>query len=294
MGRGSYGDFSHLDRYFAAVDWLDEHKIKIDWIQSLSGQDYPVRPIVEIERAFSLAEVDGYLHYAPVFPDRTPADADWGVGPEYRLATPFDTKLRFEYRHWRVGRPSVTKQRWLRPIMALNLIQPWIRVSLDFSTIGIRRKVIFKDNFICYGGSYFSALSIECVRYVRNFALEHPDIVRFFRGLAGPEELFMQTALINSGRFRFNPHGTHYVDFSRSRSNHPKILGFEDLDKILRSGAFWARKFDTFYDSAVLDFLDHRVRGEATASEMGVQRERGPAGFAVNDHFRDFYKCTRN
>jgi hypothetical protein len=277
MGHGSYGDFSHLDRYFAAIDWLDEQGIEVDWIQNLSGQDYPLRPIADIERTLSLAEVDGYLNYMPALPDCTPAAADWGVGRERRLSRPVDIKMRLQYRHWRVGRPSPAKQRWLRPLMALNLVQPWIRISLAFSTIGVRRKTIFNDNFICYGGMFFCALSMECARYVRRFAAERPDIVEFFRGLAGPEELFMHTALINSGRFSFNPHGTHYIDFTNSRNNHPKVLGLEDLDAMLASNAFWARKFDAATDSAVLDFLDSRVRSDAVVGDADLSDDRARA-----------------
>ena len=51
---GGYGDFSHIDRYFAAVDWLDEHEIEFDWMENLTGQDYPLRPIAEIERGVVL------------------------------------------------------------------------------------------------------------------------------------------------------------------------------------------------------------------------------------------------
>ncbi len=271
MGRGGYGDFSHVDRFLGAIDWLDEHGIEVDWIQNLSGQDYPLRPITDIEHTLSTAAVDGYLQYMPTFPDRTPADADWGVGLKRRLARPFDIKMRFEYRHWPVGRPSETKQRWLRPIMALNLVQPWIRVSLAFSTIAVRRReTIFDDEFICYGGMFWCALKIECLRYLRTFMNEHPDIVAYFRGMAGPDEVFMQTVLINSGRFKFDPHGTHYMDWTNSRNNHPKILGQEDLEMMLASGAFWARKFDASSDSAVLDSLDHHVRGTATIGDMGL------------------------
>jgi hypothetical protein len=172
--------------------------------------------------------------------------------------------MRFEYRHWRIGRPSAAKQRWLRPIMALNLIQPWIRVSLAFSTIAIRRrKTIFNDNFICYGGTFFCALSMQCARYLRTFASEHPEIVNYFRGMAGPDEVFMQSVLVNSGRFRFNNRGTHYLDYTNSRNNHPKVLGVDDIDNMLASGAFWARKFDASADPAVLDALDDRLRAAA-------------------------------
>src|ERR1700729_3290825 len=32
--RGGYGDFTHLDRYFAAVDWLDDNGVDYDWLEN--------------------------------------------------------------------------------------------------------------------------------------------------------------------------------------------------------------------------------------------------------------------
>lgn len=262
-GPGGYGDFSHLDRYFKAVDWLDDHGVKFDWLQNLSGQDYPLQPIEDIEQAVAGSTFDGYIQYAPVFPERTPADVDWGAGPQYRLCSPFDTAMRFDYAHRWIGRPTPAKQRWLRPVMITNLIQPWVRVSLGFSTVGIRRKsTIFNDDFICYGGSFFSILSADCVRYARDFARANPDVVRFFRTMPAPDEVFLQTVLVNSGKFRLNPDGKHYIDFSKSRNNHPKVLGMADMPAMLASGAHWARKFNPDTDSEVLDLLDQYVRRE--------------------------------
>jgi hypothetical protein len=265
-GPGGYGDFSHLDRYFAAVDWLDAHGVDFDWLQNMTGQDYPLRPIADIERVLADSSVDGYLQYAPVFPERTPPDVDWGAGPQFRLCKPFDTHMRFDYRHRWIGRPTLAKQRWLRPVMILNLLQPWFRVSLGFSTVGIRRKTtIFNDDFICYGGSFFCVLAAPCVRYARDFARENPDIVEYFRTMPAPDEVFLQSVLVNSGKFRFVPYGTRYIDFSKSRNNHPKTLGVADLPAMLASGAHWARKFNPAADSEVLDILDRHVRKQSAA-----------------------------
>ena len=256
---GGYGDFSHIDRYLAAVDWLDDHGMQYDWLQNLTGQDYPLRPIADIEQAISVGGFDGYMQYAPVFPERTPVDADWGACPAYRLCTPFDSAMRFDFSHRQFGMPSELKQRLLRPFMVVNYVQSWFTVSLAFSTIGLRRKsTIFDDDFILYGGSFFCALSASCARYARDFAAQNPDIVKYFRTMAGPDELFLQTSLVNSGKFRISPAGTHYVYFPGGRYNHPKTLNTTDLPKMLASGAHWARKFDS--GAEVLDVLDRRVR----------------------------------
>jgi hypothetical protein len=260
-GPGGYGTFSHIDRYFAAVDWLDEHGVEFDWLENLTGQDYPLRPIGEIENILSSTEADGFLQYAPVFPDRTPRDADWGAGPKFQLCRPFDASMRYDFRHWRMGRPTLAKQRWLRPLMAIDWIQPWMRLSLAYSAIGVlRQKTLFNTNFICYGGLFFCTLSSQCVHYARAFARDNPDVVAFFRTTLAPEEIFFQTVLVNSGKFRLVPDSQRYTDYSNSRNSHCKILGLGDLDAMLASGAHWARKFDSDRDAAVLDILDRHVQ----------------------------------
>jgi hypothetical protein len=170
--------------------------------------------------------------------------------------------MRYQYRHWWLGKPAPAKQRWLRPLMAVNLVQSRVRLSLAFSAIGLRRRgTIFTDGFICYGGWFFCTLSAACVRYARDFARDNPDVLAFFRTVLAPEEVFLQTVLVNSGKFRFEPDSKRYIDMTASRNNHSKTLGVADLDAMLASGAHWARKFDPEHDEAVLDMLDQRVRG---------------------------------
>jgi hypothetical protein len=257
---GGYGDFSHLDRYFAAIDWLDANGIEFDWLENISGQDYPLRPIAEIERTLAETSVDGYMFYAPVFPDLTPDGADAGAGKA--LCAPWDAAMRYQYRHWWVGKPTLTKQRWLRPLMTLNLVQPWARLSLAFSTIGLRRRrTLFSDEFICYGGWFFCTLSAASVHYARDFARDNPEAVAFFRTLLAPEEVFLQSVLVNSGKFSFEPDSKRYIDMTGSRNNHSRTLGTADLDAMLASGAHWARKFDPEHDATVIDLLEQRIRG---------------------------------
>lgn len=259
-GPSGYGDFSHLDGYFAAVDWLDAHGVEFDWLQNMTGQDYPLKPIAEIEHNLVNSGVDGYLQYTPIFPERTPPYADWGAGPEFRLDTPFNTSMKYEYKSWRIGRPTTVIQRLLRPVMVLNLVQPWVRVSLAYSSVGVRRRnTKFSDDFILYGGSFFCALSAPCVRYVRDFVRDNPEIVAFFRSMLAPEEVFLQTVLVNSKKFRLVPDGKHYIDFTNSWNNHPKMLGVADLPAMFASGAYWARKFDSSQDAEILDILDRHL-----------------------------------
>lgn len=259
LHKGGYGDFSHLDRYFAAVDWLEENGIDYNWVENLSGQDYPLRPIPEIEAGHNSASFDGFLRYTAVFPERVPPDADRGE-EGYQLTPPFDAAMRYDYRHWRVGKATDFKYRLMYPLMALNLVQPWIRVSNSYAAVGIRRREsVFGPDFVCYGGSFFCTLRAECVRYVREFARANPGVVDFFRTVMAPEETFFHSVLVNSGQFKLSTDYKRYIDWTHGEHTHPKTLGVEDVPALLASNANWARKLDLAKDPKLFDILDQRV-----------------------------------
>jgi hypothetical protein len=261
LDQGGYGDFSHVDRYLAAVDWLDANGVEYDWLENLTGQDYPLRPIAEIEDTLTAADCDGFLLYSPVFPERVPQDADMGAASWYTLVRRVDATMRYDYRHWRLGRPTPAKRHGLRPLMAVNLVQPWIRVSNSYASAGVRRRdSVFGPDCQCYGGSFFCTLRAECARYVRDYARANPDVVAFFRGALAPEEVFMHSVLVNSGRFSFNLDYKRYIDWTGQRHTHPRTLGAWDLDNMLASGAHWARKLDLGKDARLFDILDQRIR----------------------------------
>jgi hypothetical protein len=253
-----------VDRYLEAADWLDANGVGYDWLENLSGQCYPLRPIAQIENALAALDTDGFLLYSPVFPERVPAGADQGAAAWYSLVRPFDARMRYDYRHWQLGKPSPAKERLIRPLMAVNLLQPWVQVSNGFSTVGIRRRrTVFGPGLHCYGGSFFCTLRADCVRYVSSYAKANPDVVAYFRTVLAPEEVFFHSVLVNSGLFRFTVDARRYIDWEGGRYNHPKTLGAEDAQAMLASGAHWARKLDLEKDPRLFDVIDQRVRPAA-------------------------------
>ena len=49
-----------------------------------------------------------------------------------------------------------------------------------------------------YGGGSLCALSHDAVRYISSFVEEKPEVVRFFRHVKMPDEIFVPTVLLNS------------------------------------------------------------------------------------------------
>jgi hypothetical protein len=244
---GGYGDFSHVRRYLDAVADLVDEGLAVDWVVNLTGQDYPVRPLAVAEAELATGGADGYLEH---FPALDPRRGAWPV----RRA-----RSRYLFGHRRIAALSPTAQRRLRPLQAVNRVQPFVRVHVSYGlTVGVRRRSPFGPGLELYGGSAYSSLSWRCVAYLREFCAARPDVVRYYERVLSPEESMFQTILVNSGRFRLVDDCRRYFDFRGSTLNHPRVLGLDDVPRALASGADFARKFD---DPAVLDALDAHLTG---------------------------------
>jgi hypothetical protein len=188
----------------------------------LSGQDYTARPTPEIEQFFQQQPGKSFVeHFALPVADKWPGEH----GGLDRIRYRYFERINYKTRTLRL------------PIL--------------------RRR--FPPGLQPYGGGAWCALSHDAVRYITSFVDQKPDVVRFFRHVKIPDEIFMHTVLLNSPlRDTVVGNDVHYIDWSHGGA-HPKTLGTEDYDRILESGKLFARKFDVRYDTTILDLLDaHR------------------------------------
>lgn len=247
---GGYGDFSHVRRYLDAVAWLRDTGRQPDWVVNITGQDYPLRPIADIEADLAGSPVDGYLEYFDCFGP----DSPW---PVHRA------RSRYLFRHKRLMPLTARRARQLRPLQALNRVQPLVRVHVAYGlAVGVRRRSIFGPELRLYGGSAFSSLRWPAALHLLETAETDARLVDVFRRALSPVEAFSQTVLLNSGRFRLVNDPRRYFDFRESRLNHPKSLTVDDLPRALASGADFGRKFDMTRDPGLFDALDRIVSGE--------------------------------
>jgi hypothetical protein len=241
-----YGDFSHIDRWLEAVDLLEARGEDYDWLCNISGQDYPLVPLAQAEKELVAGGADAYLQQFPVF---TPG----GKWPRSKGLT------RYAFSYARLPLPATVLRR-LRPLAAVNKVQPLLRFNWAYGAIGVRRRVpIPAADFV--GGSFFCSMSRDCALYVRDWTRQNPALVGYFRRVLAPEEVFFQTVLRGAGRFELANDSKRYFDFRGSTGNHPKVLQVGDLPRMESRGAHFARKLDERVDPALLDVLDERVLG---------------------------------
>jgi hypothetical protein len=244
---GGYGDFTHIDRYLAAVRHLDAVGEHFDWICNLSGQDYPVTHLDTVERELASTSYDALVELFPVFAP----ESHWSR----RTAL-----TRYHYRYRSVGTPSERFHARTRWLAAVNRVQPWVRFSPAYARLGRRTAWPFDGDLTCYGGSFFTNLSRRALDTLVQFVDERPEVVAWARGVLAPEEMFVQTVLANSPGLRLQADNRRYYDFAGSVGNHPRVLDLSDVATVVAGDAWFARKFTP--DSPALDAIDdHLARG---------------------------------
>jgi Core-2/I-Branching enzyme len=217
-----YGGFSLVEATLAGVDEIAAEGPAPGHTLLLSGQDYPLRAREEIEARLAEAGESSYVHHFAL------PSADW---PDERGG--LDRVERFHFERFRY------RTRLLRlPLVKRRLPE------------GLRP----------YGGSAFWALSAPALEYVRRFVGENPGVVRFFRHVLIPDEIFFQTILLNSPlRESIRNEQLHYVDWSGGGA-HPATLRAADVERALASGKLFARKFDAS-DTEALELVDAAALG---------------------------------
>ena len=241
------GGFTMLSGYLRAIDRLLAADAAFDWLVYLSGQDYPTLPLAESELSLAESGADGFITH-------------WDIGSP---ASPWGRRRGLRRYCYRYYDPPAWSRPLLRRLRFVNGLQPLVHIYLTYGVqVGIRaRNVPFGPAFPCYGGLQWHALSRPCVQYLADFARDRPDVVAHYRRTILPDESFLQTALVNSGRFRLVNDDKRYYDFGGSRDGHPRTLDRADLPRIIGGAYHFARKLDLERDPELFDRLDERVLG---------------------------------
>lgn len=107
-----------------------------------------------------------------------------------------------------------------------------------------------------YGGSSWWALSRECAMDVLARLRREPGLLRFFRSVDCPDELFFQTLVMNS-RYAGRVLGENfrYVQWPERGARNPEVLDEGDYERIAASRAHFCRKIDSSASARLLPRL---------------------------------------
>ena len=193
--------------------------IKYDFINLITGQDYPIKSAAYISRFLTENK-----------------------GKEYILYEHFNTG--WEEAKRRVEKYHLTDFQFKGKYLVENVI----------NFVAPKRK--FPVKMELYGKETFWTLSLECATYVVNYIDGNPKLRRFLRYTWGSDEFIFQTIIMNSPfRNKVVNKNYRYIVWPAGGSR-PNVLVTADFDNIMASDALFGRKFDINKDENIFDLLD--------------------------------------
>ena len=194
-----------------------------DFINLLSGEDYPIKPGAAIHTFWAQHLGHSFLEYEPE------GSAWWRANESHATRYHF-TEFSFRGRY---------VLEW-----ALNAVLPRRRPPLP---------ALYGGNM---GGWY--TLSRACAAYVVGYLDAHPRLRRYARLTWGSDEFLVHSIVLNSPLApTVINNNQRYIDWSGG-GHSPKVLTLPDLPALLASPRLYARKFDAGRAAEVLDALDQR------------------------------------
>lgn len=236
-----WGGWSHLRMLLAALERFAA-ELDPDWLMVLSGQDYPLRPLAQVEGRLATAGHDAYLAH--------PWQLDTGALPPPPTEEFF---LRYAYLHL--------------PAPGLPWFPRRLRRVVYFRErprrLGIRRaRLPFRDDLRCWVSSDWPTLNRRALDAVLRTAREERRLMRSYRRSVAPAESFFATALMNDPALKVSGDHRRFVRFQPGAPS-PDVLTSADIHELEASGAEFARKFDADVDARILDRLDELRRSRS-------------------------------
>jgi hypothetical protein len=218
-----WGDMGIVNATLRCMRWIRDEVPTFSWIVLVSGQDYPVVAPRQVESELLASQADAFLRWEFVPPFVTRCSTDWQRGTSHRY-------------YWHLA-PGTH-----RPI-------PIPRLPFYFDGVGL------------HAGSQWWNLGRRAVDRVIDDTAMLTYLARRLRSVLLPDEAFFQTMLLNSpAGLRLTCNDRRFYRFpTHGGSAHPETLTLRDLDAILTSDAFFARKVELPPSMELLDALDEHA-----------------------------------
>jgi len=196
-----------------------------EYINLLSGQDYPIKPASTIYEFFARHRGVSFLAFEP-------ETSAWWQHARSRVEQYHTTYFHFK------GQYVLQK--------LLNRVLPKRKFPLPYTLYGSA------------DGSWWT-MTATCAAYLVRFIDEHPRLRWFSLFTWGSDEFLLATILLNSPlKASIINENYRYIDWSAGGAN-PKTLTTQDFGRLAQAHKLFARKFDPALDSEVLDLIDQQL-----------------------------------
>lgn len=214
-----WGSFSMVQATLSAFEEIVASGIQYDYINLLSGQDYPLNEPSFIHQYLALHHGKQFMEFYSIY-------------DTWQEAIPRITKYHLVNYNMR-GRHKLEQ--------VINKLMPTRRMPKGLEPVG---------------RSQWFTITLPAVRYILHYLHDYPEVVRFFKLTWAPDEFIFQTILYNS-YFREDMvnDNLRYIDWSEAKAS-PKTLTIADITALEQSGCLFARKINIRTDKALVDAID--------------------------------------
>ena len=217
----NWGGYSIVQATLNGLEEILATGTPYDYINLLSGQDYPIKSTGEIHKFFANNRGKIFMHTLSV-------ENEWQEAitrvTQYHLPD-----VRFPGKHKTLG--------------MINKLAPRRKMPMGLEPVG---------------RSQWFTIPLPCAKYIVEYVQQHPAVTRFFKMSWAPDEMIFQTILYNSPwKKDMVNDNLVYVDWSNGGAS-PKTLTMADAKVLEQSGKLFARKFNAEIDTEILTLLDQK------------------------------------
>ncbi len=214
-----WAGYNTIKATFNCIKEITASGIEYDYINFLSGQDYPIKSAEYILDFFERNHGKQFIEYKDVY-------------KEWQEAIPRFTRYHFTNYTFKGKDRLAQLINWLTP----------------------KRKIPYQ--LVPYGKAMFWMLTPSRAMYVVNFVESRPVLERYFEHTWASDEFVFQTILMNSPyKNELVNNDYRYIDWSGGGA-HPKILTLEDFEKLKKSEDLFTRKVNLDKSADLLNALD--------------------------------------
>lgn len=212
----NWGSIDHLK----AILLLCRETVKypqIEYIHLITGQDFPIK---------SSKQITDFL--------------EENRGTEFLSARPLPLKS------WKNG--GLDRVLYYNPYELFNA-KSWQRIFIKTfvnlqKLVGFKRKLPY-DTHILYGGSTYWTLSRQAVEYFLSYLDTHTEVLNSFKYTFCAEEILLHTIIMNSPfKEKVCKDNLRFMVWEYRDGISPANLDERDYNEIIKSNAFFARKFE--------------------------------------------------
>src|SRR5262249_27329129 len=226
-----WAGFSVVHAFLMALRLMYESANLPEWFVLLSGTCYPTRPARDLLDEFSASCYDAYLDHRPVVAARAHSSA--------RICDPFVF-------HRPEDLPAAY-DRYLAPTFRVRALNRRFRPTVRSITLGSPALTSlfhpYSKTFSCFGGDHWFMARDTAAHSLLKDTPQRRKLIKHLSHREHADETFYQTMLCNDPNLKVCRENGRYAEWPRWAS-HPKVLALEDLEKIVASQAFFARKLD--------------------------------------------------